>query len=720
MRPHDDDMLARAKVGTAAAWYADPYARHQQRYWDGAAWTEHVADGGVTTTDPIGPSSRSPERPSAEPTSAADPGAARAVLERVVGESDGGHLPEHWPEWYEPAIAAVLGALEPGEQIRGGWRIRGTIRNKRASKPDVGVLVVTDRQVVGADHSSNAEGMFVLAVAKVAGVALDRSAMSPKAVDEIHLLDEEERILGDADNPATFMVFEEGKDPSGWSLHLRTAARLQSVRDQLLALLPAAHVGSSTNMTPLARHADASVRLRAAHDLQKAGDPRAVDVLTGVLLGPREPNTVVAEMRDKDRLRALSELQALDDGIPERSAVAALLVNAGSPKVSAPLVHALTASGGSLAVRALASIVPAAKRGDSGVSLGWRLEPGLAAAVASGLGDRDTASIEPLMLDDLGTLAESVLEGLVGDLANEDVTVAGNAALALGRLGDRRAVPWLGEFVVAAKDKNEWAAINAVDALVAIGGEEAEAWIENALLKGRLASVQGRAASALRRFDPDLVTAHLLAAARSAATGSRAQAELACALSYLDRPDATACLEWLVGTGARPAVAGNLASLADPMLRWAFAQHLHTGERPAFVVQDVPGPSGHQGGPTSLVALDDRFLVNRTGETVPIVVDGVARQVPRIDVVSYGRVTEVTLRQKSTNTSAAEGVIAGAVGGVLLGGALLTGLRTYREHAHKPWLVIRCDEVTIDLGGEEFLYHADEFISWLEQHIATN
>jgi len=35
----------------AADWYPDPRAGHELRYWDGAAWTDHVADGGQTSVD---------------------------------------------------------------------------------------------------------------------------------------------------------------------------------------------------------------------------------------------------------------------------------------------------------------------------------------------------------------------------------------------------------------------------------------------------------------------------------------------------------------------------------------------------------------------------------------------------------------------------------------------------------------------------------------------
>lgn len=41
--------------GTPPGWYADPQGRHQHRWWDGATWTDQVADDGVTTVDPVDP-----------------------------------------------------------------------------------------------------------------------------------------------------------------------------------------------------------------------------------------------------------------------------------------------------------------------------------------------------------------------------------------------------------------------------------------------------------------------------------------------------------------------------------------------------------------------------------------------------------------------------------------------------------------------------------------
>lgn len=40
---------------TPANWYPDPTNRHQLRYWDGTAWTDHVSDNGVAGTDPVNP-----------------------------------------------------------------------------------------------------------------------------------------------------------------------------------------------------------------------------------------------------------------------------------------------------------------------------------------------------------------------------------------------------------------------------------------------------------------------------------------------------------------------------------------------------------------------------------------------------------------------------------------------------------------------------------------
>ena len=48
--------FAFAPPNVPAGWLADPLGRHEHRYWDGRAWTEHVASGGVQSHSPIEPS----------------------------------------------------------------------------------------------------------------------------------------------------------------------------------------------------------------------------------------------------------------------------------------------------------------------------------------------------------------------------------------------------------------------------------------------------------------------------------------------------------------------------------------------------------------------------------------------------------------------------------------------------------------------------------------
>lgn len=45
-------VAAPAAPPVAAGWAADPFGRHQWRYWDGTRWTDQVADGSTQSTDP--------------------------------------------------------------------------------------------------------------------------------------------------------------------------------------------------------------------------------------------------------------------------------------------------------------------------------------------------------------------------------------------------------------------------------------------------------------------------------------------------------------------------------------------------------------------------------------------------------------------------------------------------------------------------------------------
>ena len=42
-----------APAAASGGWHVDPAGRHEQRYFDGAAWTDHVVDAGVQSSDPL-------------------------------------------------------------------------------------------------------------------------------------------------------------------------------------------------------------------------------------------------------------------------------------------------------------------------------------------------------------------------------------------------------------------------------------------------------------------------------------------------------------------------------------------------------------------------------------------------------------------------------------------------------------------------------------------
>jgi hypothetical protein len=83
-----------------ASWQPDPGGGHELRYWDGAAWTGHVSDGGVTATAPAPPDLPPPAPPVAPPPPPPPPAAG----------------------WAPPDPAAVVPA--PATAGKVGWKDR--------------------------------------------------------------------------------------------------------------------------------------------------------------------------------------------------------------------------------------------------------------------------------------------------------------------------------------------------------------------------------------------------------------------------------------------------------------------------------------------------------------------------------------------------------------------------------------------------------------------
>jgi hypothetical protein len=102
----------------ASNWYPDPVRRHQYRYWNGTAWTEHVADAGRQSSDPLTPVTpvtpvivaAPPEKRHLLRNAAIAVGAVALGLTAVVGAPGAGAE--------GPALAAPPGARDPRHDLR--------------------------------------------------------------------------------------------------------------------------------------------------------------------------------------------------------------------------------------------------------------------------------------------------------------------------------------------------------------------------------------------------------------------------------------------------------------------------------------------------------------------------------------------------------------------------------------------------------------------------
>jgi len=71
------------KAVAPAGWFQDPEHRHQWRYWDGTAWTDHVADDGQQSRAPLG----------APPAPVADDAARERAVQELARTADPSVIP---------------------------------------------------------------------------------------------------------------------------------------------------------------------------------------------------------------------------------------------------------------------------------------------------------------------------------------------------------------------------------------------------------------------------------------------------------------------------------------------------------------------------------------------------------------------------------------------------------------------------------------------------
>jgi len=94
-----------------AGWQPDPRGRHEYRYWDGTRWTDHVADQGKVSRDPVAdtspPGASGPAPETATTGAAPDTAATGAAQAPARGD--------------EPAPADAAATPEPAAGVEGRY-----------------------------------------------------------------------------------------------------------------------------------------------------------------------------------------------------------------------------------------------------------------------------------------------------------------------------------------------------------------------------------------------------------------------------------------------------------------------------------------------------------------------------------------------------------------------------------------------------------------------
>ena len=180
-----------------AGWHNDPYGRFQQRYFDGAKWTEHVATGGTQQVDPLGASTVIPF--ATPPTAFASAGGKGAGVIKFLDAAGADSRDRPIPS-LRAAVAGLGGAVlaigvlvatlgdDPSRGLEiaisaallaAAWALRTSVKLDEVRSAAVGMAVVAIPATVaavtgstGTNSSSDFGPLFALAVAFIAAWAL--------------------------------------------------------------------------------------------------------------------------------------------------------------------------------------------------------------------------------------------------------------------------------------------------------------------------------------------------------------------------------------------------------------------------------------------------------------------------------------------------------------------------------------------------------------------
>jgi hypothetical protein len=109
-------------VTNPAAWHPDPTSAHEYRWWDGTRWTEHVADGGQASVDPL-PGDPGAASSEAARTSDGEGGSSASgdAGGRTADDGATGVEPGHQPDVPDRGLAAE----QPARSSQQEWQQPG-------------------------------------------------------------------------------------------------------------------------------------------------------------------------------------------------------------------------------------------------------------------------------------------------------------------------------------------------------------------------------------------------------------------------------------------------------------------------------------------------------------------------------------------------------------------------------------------------------------------
>jgi hypothetical protein len=112
-------------VTNPAAWHPDPTSAHEYRWWDGTRWTEHVADGGQASIDPLaGPADPAADAGTADPTAESAGSSSLGRSDQDGVDSDVGAAWQQ-PEGSESATTAGQPGQAAGPRAEQTWQQPG-------------------------------------------------------------------------------------------------------------------------------------------------------------------------------------------------------------------------------------------------------------------------------------------------------------------------------------------------------------------------------------------------------------------------------------------------------------------------------------------------------------------------------------------------------------------------------------------------------------------